>query len=291
MFRKAILLTLILLAPLSMVASAETSGRSCSASPPAGTSVHHITISPSGPLSMPADQALNITAIAYDSAGAELNVPIAWTSTSGSIQNFGGGNARWSPQTVGAQSVTACTGEIQTILNVDVQPGAPLTFELSVSQENITADETLSLTPLLRDQFGNGWIPNIPFVNWDLPDGTDISLPNDGTPPILTPGPVGAMTVSVDWDGWIGSVSFNVSRGVAVSVFIQHESTQVSSDDLVDLCALYTDQRGPMSHGQHLQVLRMTHSLRSRANASFLMQAPLEIGQLKLTTKMECRTV
>ena len=203
MIRRAILLTLILLAPLSMAVGADTSGRSCSASPPSGTSVHHITLSPSGPLSMPADQALNITAIAYDSAGTELNVPIAWTSTSGSIQNFGGGNARWSPQTVGAQTVIACTGEIETILNVDVQPGTPLTFELSVSQENITADETLSLTPLLRDQFGNGWIPNIPFVNWDLPDGVDITLPNDGTPPILTPGPVGAMTVSVDWDGWV----------------------------------------------------------------------------------------
>ena len=244
MIRRVILLTLILLAPLSMVVSADTSARSCSANPPQGTDVHHITISPSGPLSMPADQALNITATAFDAAGTELNVPIAWTSSSGSIQDFGWGDARWSPQTIGAQTVIACTGEIETVLNVDVQPGAPLTFELSVSQENVTADDTLSLTPLLRDQFGNGWIPNIPFVNWDLPEGVDISLPNDGTPPILTPGSVGAMTVSVDWDGWAGSVSFNVSRGVAVSVFIQHVSNHVSSDDLVDLCALYTDQRG-----------------------------------------------
>ena len=244
MIRRAILLTLILLAPLSMVVSADTTARSCSANPPSGTSVHHITISPSGPLSMPADQALNLTAIAYDAAGTELNVPIAWTVSSGSIQDFGWGDARWSPQTIGAQTVIACTGEIETVLNVEVQPGAPLTFELSVSQENITADETLSLTPLLRDQFGNGWIPNIPFVNWNLPAGADITLPNDGTPPILTPGPVGAMTVSVEWDSWAGSVSFNVSRGVAVSVFIEHVSDHVSSDDLVDLCALYTDQRG-----------------------------------------------
>ena len=66
-----------IVAPLSFAVSADTSGRSCSASPPPGTSVHHITLSPSGPLSMPADQALNITAIAYDSAGTELNVPIA----------------------------------------------------------------------------------------------------------------------------------------------------------------------------------------------------------------------
>ena len=244
MIRRAILLTLILLAPLSMIVSADTSARSCSASPPAGTSVHHITISPSGPLSMPSDQALNITAIAYDSAGTELNVPIAWTSSSGSLQNFGGGSARWYPQTVGAQTVIACTGEVETVLNVNVQPGVPLTFELSVSQENVTADETLLLIPLLRDQFGNGWIPNIPFANWNLPEGVEITLPNDGTSPILTPGPVGAMTVTVDWDDWTGSTSFNVSRGVAVDVFIQHVSDQVSSDDMVDLCALYTDQRG-----------------------------------------------
>ena len=119
MIRRAILLTLILLAPLSMIVSADTSARSCSASPPPGTSVHHITISPSGPLSMPSDQALNITAIAYDSAGTELNVPIAWTSSSGSLQNFGGGSARWYPQTVGAQTVIACTGEVETVLNVN----------------------------------------------------------------------------------------------------------------------------------------------------------------------------
>ena len=244
MIRRTLLVTLLLLVPLCMSVGADTAARSCSASPPQGTDVHHITISPSGPLSMPADQALNITATAYDSAGTELNVPIAWTSSSGSIQDFGWGDARWSPQTIGSQTVIACTGDVDAVLNVNVQPGAPLTFELSVSQENVTADETLSLTPLLRDQFGNGWIPNIPYTNWALPDGVDISLPNDGTPPTLTPGPVGTMTVSVDWDGWVDSISFNVSRGVVVDIFIEHTSTQVSSDDLVDLCARYTDQRG-----------------------------------------------
>ncbi|MDE0708549.1 MAG: hypothetical protein OSB33_06330, partial [Candidatus Poseidoniales archaeon] len=95
--RRVILLTLLLLAPLSVIVTADTSARSCSAT--GDPSVHHITLSPSGPISMPADQALNITATAYNSAGTELNVPIAWMSSSGSIQNFGGGQARWSPQT------------------------------------------------------------------------------------------------------------------------------------------------------------------------------------------------
>ena len=173
MLRRAILLTLLLLTSYCTSVSAETSGRSCSAT--GDPSVHHITLSPSGPISMPADQALNITATAYNSAGTELNVAIAWSSSSGSIQNFGGGQARWSPQTVGPQTVTACNGNVQSVLDVNVQPGAPLTFELSVSQSNISADETVEITPLLRDQYGNGWIPNIPFANWQLPDGVGIA--------------------------------------------------------------------------------------------------------------------
>jgi len=242
MTRKAILLTLLLLASYCTSVTAETSGRSCSAT--GDPSVHHITLSPSGPISMPADQALNITATAYDSAGTEMNVAIAWTSSAGAIQNFGGGQARWSPQTVGAQTVTACNGDVQTTLDVNVQPGAPLTFELTVSQSNISADETVEVTPLLRDQYGNGWIPNIPFTNWQLPDGVGIALPNDGTPPVLTPGPVGSMTVGVDWDDWSGSATFNVTRGIAVDIIIEHESQLVSSDNLIDLCARYSDQRG-----------------------------------------------
>ncbi|MFL2947106.1 MAG: hypothetical protein ACJZ4J_02925, partial [Candidatus Poseidoniales archaeon] len=62
--------------------------------------------------------------------------------------------------------------------------------------------------------------------------------------PVLTPGPIGSMTVSVDWDGWSGSATFNVTRGIAVDIIIEHESQLVSSDNLIDLCARYSDQRG-----------------------------------------------
>tara|TARA_Y100001968_G_scaffold268133_1_gene258364 strand:+ start:152 stop:2551 length:2400 start_codon:yes stop_codon:yes gene_type:complete len=236
-----LLMLTLLLGSIAPISSA-TSARSCSAA--GDPSVNDITISPSGPLSMPADQSLNITAVAYNSAGTELNVPIAWSSTSGSIQNLGGGQARWSPQTVGPQSIVACNGDVQETLNVNVLPGAPILFELSVPQENYSADDTFEITPQLRDQFGNAWVPNIPYANWTLPDGMDISLPNDGTPPIITPGPVGEMAVEVNWDEWQDSVSFNVSRGVAVGVSIIHESAHISSDDIVELCAHHHDQRG-----------------------------------------------
>ena len=236
-----ILLLAIILSILPPVSSA-TSARSCSAAGDA--SVDQITISPTGPLSMPADQALNVTATAFNAAGTELNVPIAWTSSSGSIQNFGGGQARWSPQTVGTQSVTACNGEIETTLSVNVQPGTPLSFELSVQQDNYSADDSFEITPLLQDQFGNQWIPNIPYANWTLPDGMVISLPNDGTPPVITSGPIGIMTIEVNWDGWVHSISVNVTRGIAVGLSIDHGSAHVSSDDTVELCAHHLDQRG-----------------------------------------------
>ena len=235
-----LLITLIL---ISFAPShSATSARSCSAAGDA--SVDHISISPSGPLSMPADQALNITATAFNAAGAELNVPIAWSSSSGSIQNFGGGLARWSPQTVGSQTVTACNGDVEATLMVNVQPGAPLTFELLVIQDNHTADDLFEVSPLLQDQYGNSWIPNIPYANWSLPDGMAISLPNDGTPPVVTPGPTGVMTIGVNWGEWEDSISVNVSRGVAIGLSIVHDSFHVSSDEAVDLCAHQYDQRG-----------------------------------------------
>ncbi len=242
--KRALLLTLILIAQLCIVVGGQTSGRSCSAEPPSGVDIDYISISPNGPLSMPADEAINLTAVAYDSSNNQLNVPIAWTSTAGSIQNFGGGQARWYPESMGLQSVTACSGDVEQILNVQVQPGDPIEFRLGISSSNISADETLSIYPELIDQYGNSWNPNIPYSNWVLPDGMDIFLPNDGTAAILTPGPVGAMTVSVDWDGWSESVSFNVSQGSASTLFIEHDSPFVSSDNLVDLCARYMDQRG-----------------------------------------------
>ncbi len=237
----SILLLAVILGALMPVYSA-TSARTCSVG--GSASVDYISINPSGPLSMPADQSLNITATAYNEAGVELDVSIAWTSTSGTIQNFGGGQARWSPQTVGAQSVTACYGDVESMLNINVQPGVPLTFELSVELDNYTADDSFEVTPLLRDNFGNSWIPSIPYVNWTLPDGMAISLPNDGTPPVVTPGPIGTMNIQVNWGEWTDSISVNVTRGVPVGLSIIHYSTQISSDETVDICSHQYDQRG-----------------------------------------------
>ena len=217
----SIFLLAMILSILAPVHSA-TSARSCSAT--GDPSVDHIVLNPSGPLSMPADQALNITATA--------------------IQNFGGGQARWSPQTVGSQTVTACNGDVETTLSVNVQPGAPLTFELTTSQENHSADDSFEITPTLRDQFGNSWIPNIPYANWSLPDGMTISLPNDGTSPIVTPGPTGTMAIEVNWGDWSESVSVNISRGAAIGLSFVRDSTHISSDDIVNLCAHQHDQRG-----------------------------------------------
>jgi len=242
MKRFTLILFLALIVSVYAPAHSATSGRSCSAT--VDPTVDSLTISPSGPLSMPADQALNIAATAYNAAGSELNVPIAWSSTSGSIQNFGGGQARWSPQTVGSQSVTACNGDVEVTLTVNVQPGSPLTFQLLVNHENYTADDLFEVTPMLQDQFGNSWIPSIPYANWTLPEGMVISLPNDGTSPLVTPGPTGEMMIGVNWGTWSDSISVNVTNGVAVGLMIVHDSAHVSSDDIIQLCAHQHDQRG-----------------------------------------------
>ena len=100
-------------------------------------------------------------------------------------------------------------------------------FQLLVNHENYTADDLFEVTPMLQDQFGNSWIPSIPYANWTLPEGMVISLPNDGTSPLVTPGPTGEMMIGVNWGTWSDSISVNVTNGVAVGLMIVHDSAHV----------------------------------------------------------------
>ncbi len=247
------MVTIILLTPSisSFEVSSESTGRSCTASPPSGTSVDYIEITPSAPISIPADVNLDLSAKAYDSSGTELgSIQFSWSVTSGDIQSFGS-TARWLPTTMGSQTVTVCTGEIESQLPVQVLHGTALSLELVSEYENITADQEISLTPLLHDAHDNTWIPNVPFADWTLPDGTSIDLPNDGTSPTFTPGPVGPMVVEISWEEWTASSTINVSAGTPTSLEIEHDSTSnsaghalTSSGEELEMCARLVDQNG-----------------------------------------------
>ncbi len=247
-----VLLMLVIPSQISLDVDAQTSGRSCASSPPSGSNVDHIEITPSGPISIPADVNLDMTAKAYDSSGSEIgSVQFSWSATSGTVQNFGSGSARWLPTTMGSQTVTVCTGTIESHLSVQVLHGTALSLDLVPEFENITADQTISLSPYLIDTHGNTWIPNVPFADWTLPQGTSIDLPNDGTSPTFTPGPTGPMTVEVSWEDWTASTTINVSFGAPNTLQIVHNSDTNShnhvlgsSGEALELCAHLVDQKG-----------------------------------------------
>lgn len=247
-----VVILLVIPGQFSLDADGQTYGRSCASSPPPGSTVDNIEITPSGPISIPADVNLDLTAKAYDSGGSEIgSVQFSWSTSSGNIQNFGSGSARWLPMTMGSQIVTVCTGEVESQLSVQVLHGTALSLDLVPEFENITADQSISLSPYLIDTHGNAWIPNVPFADWTLPQGTSIDLPNDGTSPTFTPGPTGSMTVEVSWEDWTASTIINVSFGVPTTLHIAHNGDTnshnhalTSSGETLELCAHLVDQKG-----------------------------------------------
>jgi hypothetical protein len=245
-----ILFTALLLLAPPMVTSVNfedgwyTEARSCSASPPGGAQVDRVEISPSGPISIPADQILNLNVTVYDSSNTELNVGVSWTQSNGSLQDMGNGWVRWAPWSMGEQNITVCVGEFSDIIDINVMLGAPVSFELTSSVENATADDTVQITPLLSDLFGNSQIPYIPESHWTKPAGSSLMVPVDAQPAVWTPGLVGASIISVDHDGWQSSVTINVSHGEAVSLSISDTASAVSADDDLEMCVGMVDQRG-----------------------------------------------
>jgi len=244
------ILTALLLLPISVTTTIDihdgwyTEARSCSASVPGGAQVDRVEISPSGPISIPSDQILNLNVTVFDSSNTELNVGTAWTKTNGSLQDMGNGWARWAPWSMGEQNVTVCVGEFSDTIEINVMLGAPVSFELTASVENVTADEVVQITPLFSDLFGNSQITYIQESHWTKPAGSSIVVPVDAQPAIWTPGPVGASTISVSHEGWESSVIINVSHGDAVALSISSPTTITSADDDVQLCVGMVDQRG-----------------------------------------------
>ncbi len=231
-------------APVNFEEGWFTEARSCSVSPPGGAQVDRVEISPSGPISIPSDQILNLNASVYDSSNTELNVVVSWTQSNGSLQDMGNGWVRWAPWSMGEQNITVCVGEFSDIIDINVMLGTPVSFELTASTENVTADETVLITPRLSDLFGNSQIPYIQESHWAKPAGSSLMVPVDAQPAVWTPGPVGASIISVDHDGWQSSVTINVSHGDAVSLSISNTASTVSADDDLEMCVGMMDQRG-----------------------------------------------
>ena len=114
------------------------------------TDVNSVSVSPSGSTT-DADTQVQFLHILTDLAGSMISEDVVWSVTNGTIDSTG----LFTPQLVGSHDVTACFGVICVTESITVTPGSPVTLIVDDIEEEITADETFTISASVEDQHGN----------------------------------------------------------------------------------------------------------------------------------------
>ena len=129
------------------------------------TNVYDIQIT--GPSSTDADTPVTFTATLLDVTGQALAGNVAWSSSSlGSISTSG----VYTPQYSGNEQVVARFGQVSKVLNLLVDHGSPITLIPDRTTGALNADQSLAVSAIVVDQFGNEVDGEI--VLWSVTNGT-----------------------------------------------------------------------------------------------------------------------
>ena len=154
------------------------------------TDVTTVDVTPTAPTTT-ADTPLSFAYTAYDHLSMPVNAPIVWSASNGSISSTG----IFTPYATGQHSVSACFGLVCSVEIVTVTPGAPTTLVATGSASELTADDTMTITATVVDQFGNV-VPNQAITYTPSNGSMDLTQRN-----LFLPYAVGAQTIDVDWNG------------------------------------------------------------------------------------------
>ena len=168
------------------------------------TDVTTVDVTPTAPTTT-ADTPISFAYTAYDHLSMPVNAPIVWSASNGSISSTG----IFTPYATGQHSVSACFGLVCSVEIVTVTPGAPTTLVATGSASEITADDTMTITATVVDQFGNV-VPNQAITYTPSNGSMDPTQRN-----LFLPYAVGAQTIDVDWNGQTVTVQVFVTTGVA----------------------------------------------------------------------------
>ena len=168
------------------------------------TNVTTVDMTPTAPTTS-ADTPISFGAVSYDHMSMPVSVPLVWSASNGSISSTG----VFTPYASGQHTVSVCFGIICATEIVTVTPGAPITLVAVGTVAEITADDTMSVTAYVVDQFGN-IVPNQAITYTPSNGSMDLAQPN-----LFLPHATGPQTIAVEWNGQTVSVSVVVTTGVA----------------------------------------------------------------------------
>lgn len=177
------------------------------------TNVYDIQIT--GPSSTDADTPVTFTASLLDVTGQTLAGNVAWSSSSlGSISASG----VYTPQYAGNEQVVARFGQVTKVLNLSVDHGSPITLIPDRTTAALNADQSLPVSAIVVDQFGNEVDGEI--VLWSVTNGTfsstgdlTVSTTTPSSSVIYMPWLTGTQTITITWGSSTETISVVVSTG------------------------------------------------------------------------------
>ena len=173
------------------------------------TDVDSITILPSA-TTTDADTAVQFSASTYDYNSLLAGAPVTWSASNGTIDSSG----LFTPSFIGTHTITACFGLVCEDETVTVEPGTPVELIVTPLTATITADETLQLSAIVVDQFGNV-----------VPGESITYTPSNGSMggtfgDVFQPYAAGNQNVTVSWDSTSIVVEVLVELGAPTDIVL-----------------------------------------------------------------------
>ena len=178
------------------------------------TNVNNIAINPGTGVNIDADTNVSFTYGLYDSDGNQLTQNVTWSAENGNIDSTG----LFTPYKVGVWNISACFGAICNIIQINVNPGAPVLHSVTPVSGSIDADSTLDLMVVVVDQHGN-LVPGV-SLSWSVTNGTltSITAPSGYNEAVrFEPHTAGQQTVTVSWNNVDIDVVVQVATGAPSS--------------------------------------------------------------------------
>jgi len=182
-------------------------------------------------VSITADETQQYAATGYDAFGNVVPISPTWSTDGGSVN----GTGLYTPDLLGAYTVTATDGGLSGNASVTVTAGALASIVVDPPSATITADETQQYTATGYDSRGNV-VPIAPV--WSV-DGGGIDATG-----LYTPGPVGTFTVTAT-DGTVsGMATVIVIPGVLAQIVVTPPNATITADETQGYTAEGFDSRG-----------------------------------------------
>ena len=226
---------------LSDISSSSTSARSCAGS----TAVQSIEILPPGPVILSADEVQDFSFSLKDSSGNIISAGYEMGSNGGTTVQLGSEQFRFSPSGLGSASVWVCSGNVNKTVSITVVIGTVVGLELTASDIQVTADESIDLILERVDQQGYRQAIVVPTSNWTLPEGSVLEM-LQGNGFRWTPNKNGNQSLIVSDGEFSAELVVNVSHGSARRLAISSSTPldEITADDEIILNAMWEDIRG-----------------------------------------------